>query len=108
LPKFKLDSRMSRAQRFALAGALAGLISCQDSDAHDNTGDGAGGSVDTGTGTGGTGTGTGGLNMVAFYGNACPPDGCMPPPSMGTGGAGAPADAGVDDAGKDDDDAGTA
>ena len=30
-PLFKLDPRSSRAQRFALAGALAGLIGCQDS-----------------------------------------------------------------------------
>jgi hypothetical protein len=30
-PRFKLHIRLSRAQRFALAGAVAGLIGCSDS-----------------------------------------------------------------------------
>jgi hypothetical protein len=32
-PRFKLSSQLSRAQRFALAGAFAGLIGCSDSHA---------------------------------------------------------------------------
>jgi hypothetical protein len=31
-PRFKLQTRLSRAQRFALAGAVAGLIGCSDSE----------------------------------------------------------------------------
>jgi hypothetical protein len=30
-PRFKLNPRLSRAQRFAIAGAVAGLIGCSDS-----------------------------------------------------------------------------
>ena len=100
VPNFKVDPRMSRAQRIALAGAIAGLIGCQNSDAHNAA------TSDGGAGTGGsanvdqsdTPPGTAGM---AFYGAAVPPDGGRTT-MTGTGGVAAPADidAGDDDAGR--------
>jgi hypothetical protein len=113
VPKFKLDRRMSRAQRIALAGAVAGLLGCRASgpgpeygappaprDAGQNNVfyGGAGGApppanVDAGRGV---------APPLPMYGLAVPPDGGRTTP--GTGGAPAPTDvdAGGDDAGDED------
>jgi len=98
--RFKLGPGMSRAQRFALAGAIAGLIGCQSSDADDKAAGEGGSTAGTGSGANVGQGGNGGMNTIAFYGNASPPI-HTPPPIMGTGGVAAPTDvdAGADDAG---------
>lgn len=119
-PRFKVSSRLSRAQRFALAGAFAGLIGCSDSPQPEpaygaplpNTGgtNGGGGNHGGGGGSGGLwadGGGAGGKLGVGAGGAAgggfAPAYGVPPAPHDTDGGDTKTDDAGDDDAGRDKD-----
>jgi hypothetical protein len=96
-PRFKLSSRLSRAQRFALAGAFAGLIACDAAGPNPEYGGAPPPPPSTGGTNGATGTGGG----AAVY------DSGMAVTGKDGGDSGAD-DSGADDAGDDagDDDGG--